>query len=222
MLQNGLRGCGILLLHVGRGEVKIGADLFGIQLNGLLELGNAFVELLLADEALSTQDQSLGVLRCGCEDDIGALARLGGFTGQQIQFAEFELRVAVRNVQLDRLGEFGKGRLQIGDVTEFQICQCKPIMSVSVLRIDLDDIFKLDHGFVVLRVLEIVDPSLHVFCLLGFGGLRAASEGEDERKADGDYADRVARSHSPNLLLNLGFQDPLPCHWAEPLAMPRK
>ena len=131
------------------------------------------------------------------------LARLGGFTGQQIQFAEFELRVAVGNVQLDRLGEFAKGRLQIGDVTEFQICQGKPIMSVRVLRVDLDDIFKLDHGFLVLRVLEIVDPSLHVFRLFGFGGLRAASEGEDEREADGDYADRVARTHSPNLLPNL-------------------
>src|SRR2546425_10522502 len=133
------------------------------------------------DETLSTQDQAVGISGCRCKDHVCSLARLGGFVAQQIQFAEFELRIAVRSVQIDRLGEFAKGCLQMGDVTEFQICQCQPIMSVSVLRIELDDIFKLDYGFVVLAFVKVCDGALAMLSLLGFGGLRAAAEGEDER-----------------------------------------
>src|SRR5438876_7524319 len=95
-------------------------------------------------------------------------------------------------------------------------------MGVGILWLDLDDIFELDQRFVVLAFVKVCDGALAMLSLLGFGGLRAAAEGEDERQPDGDYGDRVARTHSPNLLLNPGCQDPLPCGRAGSLAMQRK
>ena len=40
---------------------------------------------------------------------------------------------------------------------------------------------KLDHGFLVLPFVKVCDGALAMLSLLGFGGLRAAAEGEDER-----------------------------------------
>ena len=62
MLISGLSGSGIFLLKVGCGQIQVAAGILRIGFDGFLEIGNALLKLLLADETLAPQDQAVGIL----------------------------------------------------------------------------------------------------------------------------------------------------------------
>ena len=100
--------------------------------------------MLFIDQTPSFEDEPFCILWCRHQDDVGLFARFRRFVAEQIEFAQLELGVSVRLVQLHGSAQFGECALKICRPAQLEVCQGQAVMSIGIFRVELHHILEFN------------------------------------------------------------------------------
>ena len=163
-------------------QLNVRGHVFGIELDGFLQLRDPFRITLFIDQTPSFEDEPFCILWRRHQDDISLCACLTRFSAEQVQFSQLELGVSVRLVQLRCSNQFGECVLKMCCTTQLDVCQGQAVMGIGIVRVELHNVHEFNQGLVVLLLIEVRLALLEMFRLLRFGRgpLTAAQDKGDQ------------------------------------------